>query len=192
MAKGSGRGYVSSLDIGLSQTPETTNPDVFNDLLQAYNAIHILNASQSAIVDAVYGNDQDAKPDVSMKFIHAVWLPAGEDIAVGNCVRWSGSDNGQYLWKGHAFSSTGIALTEGAITTEEPHPLVKVGFGPAMLAIDGLTVGTYIWTTDDHGSLGDPYRGQLIQSNKLKYSCIVGRCFTPGYLLFCPGWYNTK
>lgn len=190
MAKGSGRGYVSSLDIGLSQTPETTNPETFNDLLRAYNAIHILNASQSAIVDKVYGNDKDAKPSDAMPCIHSVWLPAYEAIDIGNCVRYH--ENGTMVRKGQRTSITGLALTTAVPTTDDPNPLIKVGFGPFVFAVDDLTAGTYMWTTDAGDSLSAPYRGLLITSDKLKNSCIVGRCLVDGYLLFCPGWFNAK
>lgn len=190
MAEGAGKGYKSALNIGLSQMPKTTNPDVFNDLLEAYNAIHILNASQDSLINSLYSPEKTSAPDEAMKFIRSVWLPAKEKIDIGNCVRWS--DDGEGIWKGHAASTTGLALTSAEPTEDDPLPLVHVGYGPAVIKIDDLTVGTYVWTTDDHGSMGNPYRGQLITSSKLKYSAIMGRCFTPGYLMFCPGWYNPK
>lgn len=190
MAKGSGRGYVSALDIGLSQTPQTTNPDVFNDLLEAYNAIHILNATQDTIVNKIFSPDEDATPDEAMPFIRSIWVHAAEAIDIGNCVR--PASGGSTFRKGHMTSITGLALTAATPTTEDPNPMFKIGFGPAIFKIDDLTAGTYMWTTDGGDSLADPYRGQLIQSNKLKNSCIVGRCIMNGYLIFCPGWFNTK
>lgn len=190
MAKGAGGGYKSAINIGLSQTPKTTNPDIFNDLLESYNAIHILNASQDSIVEALYGNDEDATPDVNMKFIRSFWTVAAEKIDVGNCVRGSHSLGG--VVKGHRFSTTGFALTSAEPTTENPHPPIRVGFGPATIKLDGLISGDTIWTTDGGDSLSDPYRGQLIQSGSLKNSAVMGKCFMDGYLIFCPGWYNSK
>ncbi len=190
MTTGSGRGYVSALDIGLSQTPQTTNPDVFSDLLQAYNAIHVLNASQDSIVKKVFGSDSDATPDASMPCIRSIWLPAYEAIDIGNCVRFH--ENGTMVRKGQTTSITGLALSAAVPTTDDPNPIIQIGFGPFVFKMDDLKAGTYVWTTDAGDSLSAPYRGLLIQSDKLKNSCIVGRCIVDGYLLFCPGWFNAK
>jgi hypothetical protein len=187
--KNAGKGYKSDLNIHLSQVPKSSNPDIFNDLVELYNAVHTLNAYMSSVVDSLYGNNKEANPAESMKFIRAIWVPAGEAIAIGNCVRYQDGNTGR-VQKGHRYSTTGLALTEAIPTVDDPYPLIRVGFGPAMIPMDGINAGDEVFTTDGGDSLADPYRGQLITSGKLKNSCPVGKCMIPGYLLFCPGWYN--
>lgn len=189
MAK-AGQGYKSDLNLGLSQTPKSSNPEIFNDLIEIYNATHTLNAAQSALTDKIFGLDKDAAPDESMPCIRSVWLPVDEAVEVGNCLRWNGS--GDALHKGQRTSTTMIALTAATPSVDDPKPIIRVGFGPFVLKVDDLTAGTYMWTTDGGDSLSNPYRGLLLQSGTLDNSCIVGRCFINGYLLFCPGWYSKK
>lgn len=181
MAKSAGQGYKSNINLNLSQLPTSTDPALFNALIEVHNALHILNAGLDSITNNIFGGNKDMAPDESMRFIRTIWVPANEPITIGSCVRWSGDDNTQ-VRKGQATSTTGFALSEA---TEEGD-LVQVGFGPAIIKLDGAPAGKYYHTTND-----DPVRGQLLDTG-FGDSCIIGRAFTTNYILFCPGWYNPK
>lgn len=181
MAKAAGSGYRSPINLNLSQLPTSTDPAIFNALLDVYNAIHILNAALDSIRENIFGDNKDMAPDESMRFIRTLWLPTTETVVVGDCVRWNG--NGEGVRLGQATSTTMFVLSAG-----EPGDIVHLGIGPAVIKIEGAPVGKYYWVSDDN----TPVRGKILDTGELDYSCIIGRCFHPDYILFNPPGYNTK
>lgn len=181
MAASAGKGYKSNIDIQLSQLPKTTDAAIFNDLTEAYNAIHILNASVDSVINGLYKPDKDLNPDEAMKFIRSFWAEASEDIEIGCCVRWA--DGGDSVRKGHAGAWTGFSLTDA-----KEGDLIQVAYGPAILQLDGIKAGDWIWTTDSRGDDENEFRGKLLEAGTLDGSAKMGRALVNGWVMFMPAW----
>ena len=129
-----GKGYKSKLKLPIPQTPSATqSPELFADLVETYNSIHMLNAQADQVNDQIFNLNKDAPLDTQMQFPYTLWMKAAHSIEAGKLVTYN--SNGVTVgWKTRNSVPVGMALT-GA---EEGGELIKVGFGPALVKFDGI------------------------------------------------------
>lgn len=175
MTKPLGPGYKSDINLPLPQLPRSTDPAIFNELIDVYNSVHTLNASRQQLTDQLYNTDPDAPYPEQMRFSTSLWLPATEPISQGSICAFVSTG----AIKGIAGPRTTMALSS-AVEAGEP---VKLGFGPAIIELPGSAFGSYYYSHPTE------FRGQLL-SSVIKGSIRVAWCFTPGYVLFAPNWFN--
>ena len=90
--------YRSEIDIKLSQLPTTQNMEVFTDVVDLYNAAHILNQGLNHVIksvrDLTSGEGEPWETARHMKFINA---PAAMSIATGDLVTLT--DLSKFVWR---------------------------------------------------------------------------------------------
>jgi hypothetical protein len=89
--------YSSDLNIRIGQMPEIKdNPQVFNELQQVYNALHLLNSAVSSLRgrggECRPDNADDWEPWETFNFeCKSFWAPASNSVKQGNLVRFGSS-----------------------------------------------------------------------------------------------------
>lgn len=140
-------GYRSPVDIGLGRTPQTVDPDLFDELNDVYNAIHLLNQYLDNVSTGGGGTSNPTDtPAQAMPFTRYFTNIALASIKEGDVVSPSNitGENGIILGGlAHDYMSTApesnfsqIALIDAEIG--EP---VQVGVGPAILQVSGAISG---------------------------------------------------
>lgn len=84
--------YNSDINLRIGETPKTTDPAIFPDMVEIYNAIHILGQWTNAIKDQGKSGDEDTKPWDAMPFEKWFYAKAARDIERGSVVTIVGSD----------------------------------------------------------------------------------------------------
>lgn len=191
-------GYSSPVDLGLGQSPMTSNVEMFEELTKVYNAIHLLNQylDQLRLV-AEGGGSSSQSPGSSMpfnRFFTAVGLQA---IQAGQvvCPTSEGQDGIVLGALAHDYASTaptanfaGIALIDSALNGTS-----RVGVGPAILPMAGTIAGQLIWAYSSRATngalfgngnlfIGNP--GPLTTGVGVSYPMPVATCVVDGYILF--------
>lgn len=190
-------GYRSPLDLGIGQIPITTDPDLFEEFTGVYNAIHLLNASLDSIRFAIgQGGSGEGAPDETLPFSRSYNALALQKMVKGDLVSpytGNGVVHGALV---HSRTSTipecnfaGIVLTDAEIGEQ-----VRVGIGPAALAVPGAVPGGLIYAypqTSTIGTLFDDARIFTINPGPLNksgigtaYPTVVAIGITEGYALF--------
>lgn len=165
-------GYRSPVDLGLGRQPGLTGDvELFGELTEIYNSIHLLASYMDALRLFAQGGGSGQNPDQTMPFTRFFPATALMDIELGMPVAPSGvvGDNGVTPGAlGHLLSSTvpecnfcGIALT-GA-TAGNP---IRVGVGPAILGVPGVLPNGYVWAYSARATAGAKFGdGGLYLSN---------------------------
>lgn len=192
-------GYRSPVDLGIGQTPQSSDPEVFTQLVEVYNAIHLLNQylDQLRIV-AEGGGGSGQTPEQSMPFNRFFVAPALQVITVGSPISPSsvtgenGIINGALANQFTAASPTsnfcGVALTSAQIGED-----VRVGIGPGVLSLAGSTTGSTIWAYSSRATNGNKFNdaglylsnpGVKTNANGTAYPMPVAMCIRDGFILF--------
>lgn len=192
--------YSSPVNIGLGQVPQTVDPELFNELNDVYNAIHLINGYLDQLrIFAEGGTGSTSTPAQSMPFNRFFTAPALVAIVPGQVVSPSttGTENGIVLGGlAHDFTSaepesnfSQIALTSAAIG--EP---VQVGVGPATLEIPGALSGNLVYAFPaldiagnkvNNGNIYLAYPGTVTITPGVTVTAMpIGVCIRDGYVMF--------
>lgn len=158
MAIASISGYRSPVDLGLSRVPLTNNPELFDELTQVYNAIHLLNQYLDDLRNIASGEGGGAEqtPDVTAGFSRFIAAIALQDITEGQIISPAiGADgyvkgvlcNG--IVSGSPLLTAHVALTS-ALTGQS----VRVGIGPAVIQVPGALPGQKVYGINSRTSTG--------------------------------------
>lgn len=193
-------GYRSPVDLGLGRTPITTDPALFDEFSDVYNAIHLLNEYLDNLRTVASGGGSGQTPTETLPFNRFFTAVALQAVEIGDVVSPSTVTGQNGMLKGalpHGVSSTapecnfcGIALTKAAAGEE-----FRVGIGPATLEMPGATTGSFIWaysqraTNGGIASLPGLYNGNpgtKAAGGGTAYPMPVGVCIVNGFVLFGP------
>lgn len=159
--------YSSDIDLRLGETPKTDDPKLFADMVDVYNAIHILSQYVNASIKNQGSGDENTAPWDAMPFRNYFYTEAARAITTGSVItviqydRFSNEPYGAnpYSIKGAINGATGLGLTYKkwsgvkfsgpafagitglALNDAEPGQLVKVGVGPAIIKMEGIEIG---------------------------------------------------
>lgn len=192
-------GYRSPVDLGIGTVPITSDPAVFNQMVEVYNALHLLNQYLDQLrIIAEGGGGSGQSPEDSMPFNRFYVAEALQDIAIGTPVCPSsvtgqnGIVNGmlanQYTVASPTSNFCGLSLTAALAGTD-----VRVGVGPAVVAMDGALSGDLVWAyssratsgnlfADDGLYIGNP--GVKTNANGTAYPAPVATCVRDGFIMF--------
>lgn len=143
-------GYRSPVNLGLGRVPKNTDPEIFDELTEVYNSIHLLASYMDALRLSLAGGGAGQNPFETMPFTRFFVGPALQTITAGQvvCPANIGGNNG--IVKGalaSTYASTapecnfaGIALNDAAIGQN-----VRVGVGPGVFELPGLPSGAIVW-----------------------------------------------
>lgn len=161
-------GYRSPVNLGLGRVPKNTDPEIFDELTEVYNSIHLLAAYMDALRLSLAGGGSGQNPAETMPFTRFFVGPALQQITAGMvvCPASIGGNNG--IVRGalaSSYSSTspecnfaGIALSDADIDEN-----VRVGVGPGVFELPGITSGALVWaysslsTVATYSEQGSPY-----------------------------------
>lgn len=192
-------GYRSPVDLGLGQVPLTTDPDIFNQMVEVYNAIHLLNQYLDQLrVVAEGGGGSGQTPEESMPFNRFFVGPAIQAIPIGSPVCPSNvtGENGiilgalanQFTAANPTSNFCGLALTSAAIGED-----VRVGLGPASISMTGTLSGNVIWAYSSRATNGNKFGdaglyignpGTKTNANGTAYPMPVAMCIRDGFIMF--------
>lgn len=160
--------YEGFINLFLGETPKTTNNDVWNDMIEVYRAIHLLNAGFGEYTKTRGSGGPDKKPWEAMPFERWFYEIAAEDIAVGSIVtavnflgstsiggpqiQYTGIVKGAPMYANYSYSgrsqngafeqpSWGSGMVGVALEDCKKGALCKVGIGPAILKVEGIQPG---------------------------------------------------
>lgn len=162
--------YTSSVDIKLAQQPKAKNPEFYEDAIDLYNAVHILNARMQGITNGLTSSTEDVPAWEAMPFNRWVWVTAWEEVKVGQVGtiargRFRDENNDAYVMveglikgapypAGDNFSQVGQTgpTNESTCTgvvgiildDAEAGGRTRLGIGPAVVQIPGIKRGDVI------------------------------------------------
>ena len=166
--------YKSDIDIKLSEIPRTTDPSIFPDLVDIYNAIHILTQYSdraNKLRDNPSG-DESTPPWQAVQFDKYFYSRAYHSISAGMVCTIV---NTECAWNGAYYTVQGVVRGVGgsyhpkvspfpdphrlhfgstyiALEDASPGQLVKLGIGPGILKLPGIELGepvlAKVWATD--------------------------------------------
>lgn len=192
-------GYRSPVDLGIGQVPLTTDPELFNDMTEVYNAIHLLNQYLDQLrVVAEGGGGSGQSPADSMPFNRFYVATALQNITAGQPVCPSSVSGQNGIIKGalaNDFTSgaptsnfCGVALIDALIGED-----VRVGIGPAVIELPGAVTGQLIWAYSSRATNGNTFGngglfignpGSLTTGAGIAYPMPVASCPRNGFALF--------
>lgn len=173
-------GYRSPVDLKLARTPDIEDPELFEELTQVFNSIHLINAYLDRLRLAIGGGGSGQTPAETLPFSRFFVATALQDIEAGDLIAPSGIAGQNGVIKGalpHAVNTSsplchfaGFALTS-ALTGQD----VRVGIGPASLEVPGASGGSYVWAFSSRATNGNPSgQGGLYLSNPGTTTAIGG------------------
>ena len=191
-------GYRSPVDLGLGQVPLTTDPEIFNEMTEVYNAIHLLNQylDQLRIV-AEGGGGSGQSPADSMPFNRFYVGTALMVINLGDpvCPASDGANGiivgalgNDYTIANQTSNFCGIALSSAG-----PGEDVRVGVGPAILEFPAAVSGQEIWAYSSRATNGARFEdrsltvgnpGARTNGAGTAYPMPVATCPLNGFALF--------
>lgn len=192
-------GYRSPVDLGIGRVPLTTDLEIFNEMTEVYNAIHLLNQYLDQLrVTAEGGGGSGQSPADSMPFNRFFVATALQNITAGDpvCPSSVAGQNGIVLGAlANDFTSfaptanfCGIALISAAIGED-----VRVGIGPAILEFPGAVTSQLIWAYSSRGTNGGLFgdndltignQGPRNNGSSISYPMPVATCPVDGFALF--------
>lgn len=185
-----GKGYRSPINLRLPQTPTVEDPQMFGEMLQVYNAIHMLNAYLDQLRLVLEGGDPEEAPSESLRFLRGFWAEAGEDIPEGNIVSMKNGKVRKGADKSVGFQNffTGLSLSEA-----KQGEKVRFGVGPAIVKVPGFTAGQWCWApvvNEQGAGQISPTRPKGVDEDDgdeyFLQSTIVGRCLIDEYVVLIP------
>ena len=189
-------GYNSPVDLGLGRVPQTGDPELFSEMTEVYNAIHLLAAYMDKVRAGATGGS-GADPAEAMPFARFFPGVALQAITAGDLVCPSSITGENGIIKGglaHLRTSSapecnfvGVALADAALGE-----LVRVGVGPAIREVPGSLSGQRIWgyaglTTSGvkagNGQIYTTQPGALAVPGGTAYPLVVGVCVADGFVM---------
>lgn len=192
-------GYRSPVDLGIGQVPLTADPELFTEMTEVYNAIHLLNnyLDQLRLI-AEGGGGSGQSPADSMPFNRFYVATALQDIEAGQLVSPSAISGQNGIVLGclpHDFTSLapecnfgGVALIDAVAGTD-----VRVGIGPATLEFPSAVTSQLIWGYPQRATNGNLFGigtlyvgnpGPLTTGAGIAYPMPVATCPVNGFALF--------
>lgn len=191
-------GYRSPVNLPIGQIPLTTDPELYEEFTDVYNAIHLINQYLDKLRIIAEGGGSGQTPAETLPFNRFFTATALEPITAGMPVAPSqrAGENGVIPGAlANAYTSgapvslfCGIALTDAAIGAQ-----LRVGVGPAALEVPGAIGGGFVWaysslaTNGLHFNDGGLYvtnPGAKTIAGNTAYPMPVATVLTPGYALF--------
>lgn len=159
--------YTSDIDLKISESPKTNDPALFPDMVDIYNALHILAQWVNQVVkqSGQGSGDETTPPWEAMTFDKWFYAPAAVDVTKGSIVTpfyskvvrdYPGGPNrtvnGIILGAGAKYSEDGLESSRYntrnnkgisciAMNDAAAGELVQCGTGPAILEVPGLKMG---------------------------------------------------
>lgn len=190
-------GYTSPVDLGLGQTPQTTDPILFNEFTEVYNAIHILNQYLDNLrLVAEGGSGAGTAPSDSMPFNRFYTGIAGVNISVGQPVSPNPLNNNMILGalaNDKTITTPSSNFCGVALTSAVAGASFRVGIGPAIIQFPGLLSGQLLWAYGAQATNGNIFgdSGLYTGNPGVKttgagtcYPMPVATCPVNGYALF--------
>lgn len=168
------RSYNSPVQVGIGRTPRTQDPELFPEMVDIYNAIHMLLANLdkvSAIIGG--GNAGSEDPLESMPFIRFFAHTALQNITIGDLICPASVPGNNGIVKGclaSPASGTNPKLSRVAfiaLTSANTGESVRVGVGPAAVEVPGALCGNLVWGYSSLSENGTAYKadGRLFASD---------------------------
>lgn len=190
-------GYTSPVDLGLGQTPQTTNPELFNEFTEVYNAIHILNQYLDNLrLVAEGGSGSGTAPSDSMPFNRFYTGTAAVNISVGQPVSPNPLANNMILG---ALANDNTIINPSsnfcgvALTSAVAGATFRVGVGPAIIQFPGLVSGQLLWAYSSRATNGNIFGDSGLYTGNpgpkalgigTAFPMPVATCPVNGYALF--------
>ncbi|WP_411706272.1 hypothetical protein [Edaphovirga cremea] len=191
-------GYRSPVDLGIGTVPLTTEPEVFNQMVEVYNALHLLNQYLDQLRIIAEGGGSGQTPEQSMPFNRFYVAKAlqvidiGTPISPSNITGQNGMVNGalanQFTGPSPTSNFCGLALT-AAVVGED----VRVGVGPGSVSMAGTLSGNVIYAYSARATNGNLFgeSGLYIGNPGVKtnatgtaYPMPVAICIRDGFIMF--------
>lgn len=163
--------YNSDIDLRLGETPKTDDPKLFADMIDVYNAIHILSQYLNTSMKNQGSGDENTPSWDAMPFRDYFYTEAARSITKGSVItvieyaQFSNERYGAnpYTIKGAMNGAAGFGMnykkysgtkwaspnftgiTGIALNDAEPGQLVKMGIGPAIIKMEGVELGEPIF-----------------------------------------------
>ena len=190
-------GYRSPVNLPIGQIPLTTDPEMFEELTDVYNAIHQINQYLDNLRIIAEGGGSGQTPVETLTFNRFYTGTALEDIEKGSPVAPSlrSGENGiipGMLSYGYASTAPEAWFCGVALNAAAKGSPVQVGVGPGAVGLAGAVAGQYIWahcsinTNGTHSLQGQFYAanpGAIANANGTAYAGPVGICIADGYAL---------
>lgn len=160
MAIASITGYRSPVDLGLPRQPLTSNQELFEEFTPIYNAIHLLNQYldrlRTGTTGGGGGGGSEQSPDVSAGFTRFFVVKALQHIDTGSIISpFVGSEGYVNGTLGNSLVAGALALNTGvALSTAEIGQDVRIGVGPAVIAVTGAMPGQQLWAVNSRTTTG--------------------------------------
>lgn len=164
--------YTSNIDLKLGESPKTDDPKLFGDLVDIYNAIHLLSQYVDNVRETTSkgSGEEGTPPEESLPFDKWIWATAYHNISAGMICTLV---NTQRAWSGGFYSVEGVVRGAGteyaytqpslipptqekirrsvggtyiALSDASPGQQVKLGIGPGVLKLDGLAIGEPVYS----------------------------------------------
>lgn len=192
------KGYRSPVDLGIGIQPVTTDPEVFDQTVEIYNALHLLNQYLDQLRIIAEGGGSGQSPEQSMPFNRFYVakalqvIPIGTPISPSNVTGQNGMVLGalanQYTAANPTSNFCGLALTAAAVGDD-----VRVGVGPGTVSMAGALSGNIIYAysaratngnlfSDSGLYIGNP--GVKTNANGTAYPMPVATCIRDGFIMF--------
>lgn len=192
MATPAGSGYRSPLNLGLEQLPKTLDPQLFQEMIPVYNAIHTLNAYLDQLRLSLEGGDPDKPASEEMRIVRGFWVEAFEPIAQGKII--TVRDGKARLGCGYRRRVVGggavvdCFLTGIAMTTADTGENVRLGIGPAILNVPGYKAGDEVYATPPGGD----FAGDFLPDppGAVEGAVRIGHCVIDEYIFLLPDYLN--
>lgn len=178
MSKSAGSGYRSPIDIGLGRMPKSQNAENFAEMVEVYNAVHILNAYLDSVRGILDIGKEGSDLDEQIPFRVGFWGTAGEDIQAGEVVHTTTVDitvrKGIIVQEYASRPIWGLALMDA-----KEGESIQVGMPPAVIKVEGAKVWENLFAAHTNNK---EYRGKILRGKLGKHkSGIIGAVFAPGY-----------
>ena len=176
--KSAGKGYKSPINLGLGQMPKTDNSDIFPEMVEVYNAIHLLNAYLDNLRDQFDIGKKGSPPDEQLPFKHGLWGRARTDIKAGEVVTYDGAADDIHLGVILTMKRTAVPPYGFALTDAKEGEQVQMGIGPAIIKVGDIKRHEALWAGDPESG----YAGKLIRGSMPKYDgAMIGMGIGGGY-----------
>lgn len=190
-------GYRSPVNLGLGRVPLATDQELFGELTDVYNSIHLLASYMDTLRLSLEGGGGGQTPAETMPFnryfpgVALVNITAGQVISPSRVT----GENGILLGALHHVPASttpecnfaGIALNDALVGET-----VRVGVGPGIIELAGALSGSLVWAYSSLSVTGNRGgNGGLFTSNPgsftapaggAVYAMPVGFCVADGYV----------
>ena len=191
-------GYRSPVDLGLSRVPALTdNPELFAELTDIYNSIHLLASYMDALRLSLSGGGSGQNPAQTMPFNRFFSAIALQDIDAGMPISPSPVTGDNGVIKGALGSNLGGTPYSNfcgiALTSALAGQPIRAGVGPGAIEVPGAAAGSLIWAYNSRATNGNKFNdgglylgnpGAKSNATGTAYPMPVAVCVQAGYAVF--------